>query len=99
MTIYSESGPYGADAKNNGYINFRDTQKTIDGEVAKIVMYEIPEQKGLIDPSRRNCVDARFDMPDGKLTELSIQARFEKREDEQLALQIIESIKFDRDSK
>ncbi len=99
MTIYSESGPYGADAKDYGYINFPDARKTIDGELAKIALYEIPDQTGLIDPSKRNCITARFDMPDGKLAELSFQVRFERREDEQLALQIIESIKFDRDSK
>jgi hypothetical protein len=99
MTISSETGPFGPEAKNYGYINFRESEKTIDGENAKVAIYEIPELKGLIDPSKKYCVEVHFDTSERVHSELGLLACFETADDEPLAIQIIESIKFDSATK
>jgi hypothetical protein len=99
MSISSESGPYGSDAKNYGYLNFRESQKIIDGERAKVAIYEMPDPKQLIDPSKKYCVAAHFETSERVRSELSLSACFETPQDEHLATQIIESIKFDAETK
>jgi hypothetical protein len=94
MAIDTESGPYAADAKNYGFANYRSSYKTIDGENAQVAAYQIPAQQQLVDPKKRNCVAAYFDRSEKRRSELKIGVCFDDPKDEQLAMQIIESIKF-----
>ncbi|MBK7394164.1 MAG: hypothetical protein IPI64_12850 [Chloracidobacterium sp.] len=95
MEISTESGIYAPDVKNYGDTNYREFQKTIDGELVKIATYEVRDPKLLVDPSKKYCVIGRFEASPRVGSPLVISACFPDPKEEQLATQIIESIRFD----
>ena len=94
MTVAFESSMYAPKLLNCGDLDFREFEQTIDGERCKIVTLEFRDTSNHVEPWKKYSVMARFEQSDRVTNDLNIYIYFGSAENQRVAKDIIESIKF-----